>query len=303
LARTFANKKSTQTMIQKNSRSLAIACASGSFKGAFVHGVLNAFEGVGLKADAYAASSSSVLPAAWAAIGTTSDPGAFYWQAGLKLLQEPDKGMSDVVRCGIERFSSSICDRLFEPDRPNFFVAASAVVSMEAAEQTQGKQARKLGRRLLVSASKKDRSWTDRNLQPVLFGNVKGNLHANNFDEVAYASCRMLHAWDIPAWIDGKPYIDASYTCMCPAIEMVEQGYQEIIAIATEPGTLYRDIFGLEAIRDRHKDIPIAIVKPDIDSKELGVDFTKATEEGLLLMYRHGEEKGRAFIDEYDKNR
>jgi hypothetical protein len=279
--------------------SIAIACASGSFKGAFVHGVLSAFEQAGIKADAYAAASSSVLPAAWAAIGTANDPGWHYWQTGLKLLDEPDNGMSQIVQRGIDRFSSSICDRLFEPDKPNFFIATSAVTTSEAAEQTQGEKARRLGRRLLVSASKKDRSWADEHLQTALFSSVNTNrerhLNASNFDEVAYASARMLHAWDIPAWIDGNPYIDASYTCLCPAIEMVEHGYREVIAIATEPGALYRDMFGLEPIRDRYQNILIQIIQPNIEPKELGVDFTRATEEGLLALYQHGEEKGREF--------
>src|SRR6266567_375737 len=35
---------------------LAIACASGGFKGVFVHGVLSAFEEAGLNVEAYAAS-------------------------------------------------------------------------------------------------------------------------------------------------------------------------------------------------------------------------------------------------------
>jgi hypothetical protein len=287
-------------MLQKHTKSLAIACASGSFKSAFVHGVLSAFEERGLRANAYAAASASVLPAAWAAIGTARDFGVDYWQKGIKLLAKPKNGMSQVVKLGIAEFSQSIGDRLFDSQMPNFFVAATAVITSEAAEQTQGEQAKRLGRRLLVSASKQDRTWADKHLQLALFSSVDANnersLHADNFDEVAYASSRMLHAWDIPAWIAGKPYLDASYTCLCPAIEMVERGYREVIAIATEPGILYRDMFALEPICDRYKDIPIALVKPDIDSKEFGVDFTKATEEGLLALYRHGEEKGREFL-------
>lgn len=43
-------------------KSLAIACASGSFKGAFAHGVLSALEANGIFANAYAAASSSVIP-------------------------------------------------------------------------------------------------------------------------------------------------------------------------------------------------------------------------------------------------
>ena len=106
----------------------------------------------------------------------------------------------------------------------------------------------------------------------------------------------MLHAWDIPAWINEKPYIDASYTCLCPAIEMIDTGYKEVIAISNEPSIFYRDMFGLEVIPDNYQGVDIRIIKPDIDSKEMGVDFTDATPEGLCKFYHHGEEKGREFI-------
>jgi hypothetical protein len=283
-------------MLARNNRGLAIACASGSFKGAFVHGVLSAFEKARIKADAYAAASSSVLPAAWSAIGSAGNPGVFYWYEGLRLLEKPDFGMSQIVQSGIVQFSSSICQQLFEPEIPNFFIATSAVMTSEAAEQTQGTKARRLGRNLLVSASKKDRSWADEHLALTLFDNSNLSLNANNFNEVAYASTRMLHAWEIPAWIEGKPFIDASYTCLCPAIEMVEAGYQEVIAIATEPGVLYRDFFGVEIIPNRYQNISIYHLKPDVEPKELGVDFHKATKEGLTALFRHGEEKGQEFI-------
>ena len=42
-------------------KSLAIACASGTFKGVFVHGVLSAFESSNFRADAYGGASSSTL--------------------------------------------------------------------------------------------------------------------------------------------------------------------------------------------------------------------------------------------------
>jgi len=45
---------------------LGIACASGSAKGVFIHGVLSSFEQRGLVPDVYAASSSSSIPAAFA---------------------------------------------------------------------------------------------------------------------------------------------------------------------------------------------------------------------------------------------
>lgn len=287
-------------MSQASSRSLAIACASGSFKGAFVSGVLSAFEINGILAKAYASASASVLPCALAAIGKASDIGVKYWQKGLQALKQTSNGMSQMVLQSIADLGPLIRNELFRPESSQLFIATSAVITPEAAEQTQGSQAKRLGRRLLVSAGRKDRSWVDEHLQLALFNSVDSSrelrLDVNNFDEVAYASTRMLHAWDIPAWIAARPYVDASYTCLCPAVEMAERGYSEVIAIATEPGVIYRDLFQTEQIPTSFKGVPIHIIQPDVDPKELGVDFTDATEEGLFAVYRHGEEKGREFL-------
>ncbi|MBW4630773.1 MAG: hypothetical protein KME30_02365 [Iphinoe sp. HA4291-MV1] len=283
--------------MRENSKSLAIACASGSFKGAFAHGVLIALEASEVQASAYAAASSSVIPTAWATIGKATELGVDYWLAGLPVLKQSNVGMSQVVLGGIAHFSPN--KQLFEPETPEYFVATSAVITPEAANETQSEKARRLGRRLLVSASKKDRSWVDEHLQLTVFSTkLAGELRldASNFDEVAYASCRMLHAWDIPAWIDGKPHIDASYTCLCPAMQMIEQGYQEVIAIANEPGIFYRDMFQIEAIPESYKGVSIHIIQPDVDPKEMEVNFTEATVEGLVALYQHGEEKGKEFI-------
>ncbi|QLE55341.1 hypothetical protein [Nostoc sp. TCL26-01] len=276
-----------------NHKSLAIACASGSFKGAFAHGVLSALESAGIRASAYAAASASVLPAAWATIGQATELGVDYWLAGIRVLQEPDIGMSKVVLGGITSFTPPL-EKLFAPENPEYVIATSAVITDAAARETQNPTARRLGRRLLVAAGKKDRSWVDEHLQSALFSS-KQHLHADNFAQVAYASSRMLHGWDIPAWIDGQPYIDASYTCLCPAIEMVEAGYREVIAIANEPGILYRDMFQLEAISQSYQGANIHIIQPDVDPKELGVNFTDATAAGLRAVYQHGVDKGKEF--------
>ncbi len=299
----------------------AIACASGSFKGAFAHGVLSALEANEIVANSYAAASSSVIPTAWAILGKSRELGVDYWLAGLQALNRSDMGMSQVVKEGIARFCPSKED-LFAPDTPAYFVATSAVITPEAAKETQGEKFRRLGRRLLISAAKKDRAWVDKHLQMRMFSNKSENillqnqnpvreiigepgrdkiycisrLDANNFEEVAYATSRMLHAWDIPAWVEGKPYIDASYTCLCPAIEMVEAGYQKVIAISNEPGTLYRDMFQLEEIPKNYRGVEIHIIKPDVDPQELGVNFTDATPEGLSALYKHGEEIGERML-------
>ena len=284
---------------------LAIACASGSFKGAFTHGVLTAFESAGIRADAYASSSSSVIPSAYAAIGKAAELGVNYWLTGMQELQKPDMGMSQVVMGGIQFFNPPL-DQLLAAETPEYFVAVSAVINPEAAIQTQGEKARRLGRRLLVSAVKKDRSWVDENLRLELFSTRKNHfinssqIDKNNFNKIAYASSRMLHAWDIPAWINEKPYIDASYTCLCPAIEMIEAGYKQVIAISNEPGTFYRDMFGNTEIPENYQGINIQIIKPDTDLKEMGVDFTNATPEGLNRVYQHGEEKGKEFLANWE---
>ncbi|MGD2048310.1 MAG: hypothetical protein PVH03_02385, partial [Chloroflexota bacterium] len=65
----------------KTSVNVAIACSTGGFKSVFLHGVLSAFESAGFRAGAYGAASSSVLPAAAAAIGQVDVLSLDYWQA------------------------------------------------------------------------------------------------------------------------------------------------------------------------------------------------------------------------------
>jgi hypothetical protein len=288
-------------MSKSVNKSLAIACYSGSFKGAFIHGVLSAFEVAGLRANAYAAASSSVIPCSMAAIGRVIDVGANYWQKLAQLLKQDNIGMSQIVIQSIADFAPVICEQLFQTESPELFIATSAVTTAEATAETQSTKAKRLGRQLLVSTAKKDNSWIVKNLRLALFStaNYSSEFYLNtcNFKEVTYASTRMLYAWDIPAWIADKPYVDASYTCLCPALEMVDLGYKEVIAIANQPGLLYRDICQIEPLPNIWKNTPIRTIQPDIDPKILGVDFTSATAEGLMSLYRHGEEKGREFLN------
>jgi predicted patatin/cPLA2 family phospholipase len=277
---------------------VAIACASGGFKTIFIHGVLSALEEANIKADAYASASGSVIPSAWAAISKARESGIKYWLEGLKVYHQT-KSMSQLCLGGISYFNAGGGQQLFESNQPDFYIATSEVTSKEAAEQTQGKQARRLGKKLLISAGYKDRSWVDEHLKLALFSRGSNDrlvLDRKNFHEVAYASHRMLHNYDIPAWINNQPYIDASYTCVCPALEMVEQGYQTVIAIATEVGKLYRDLFQLEVIPNQSQQVPILIIQPDINLKELGVDIFQTTPEGLAAVYQHGLDKGREFL-------
>ena len=278
-----------------SARSIGIACASGTFKGVFVHGVLSAFESLGLMASCYGGASSSTLSTTCAAIGKSREVGVDYWYRALACLENSGNNMSQAVLQTIDEYAPMLCSH-FSPNMPRLIIAASAVVTEEAAAETQGNGAKKLGRKLLVSAGRGDKNWVEENLKTELFDTSaqKQPLDKNNFKQVAYASTRMLHAWDIPAWINEKPYIDASYTCSCPAVELAGLGYEQIIAIATEPGELYRDLFKTE-IPSTWKDAAIYTIKPDVDIKEFDVDFTKATQEGLHEAYKHGEEKGKEF--------
>jgi hypothetical protein len=284
-------------------KSLAIATPVGSFKGAFAHGVLTALEEAGIVADAYAAASSSVIPTSWAAIGRASNLGVDYWLAGLSALQDPAQNMSKVVQRGIRVFSQQLRQQLYQPQTPTLYIATNAVIDITAAAQTQTALAQDLGKRLLRASVQKDRSWVDTNLRFTLFSThhpePKHRITPNNFPAVAYASSRIMHAWEIPAWIDGKPYVDAAYTCLCPALAMVSAGYQETIAIANEPGTMYQDMFHIEPIPTHSRGVPIHIIRPDVHLKELGVDFTRATPDGLVAVYRHGRDKGSEFIRQW----
>jgi hypothetical protein len=284
-------------------KSLAIATPVGSFKGAFAHGVLTALEEAGIVADAYAAASSSVIPTSWAAIGQASNLGVDYWLAGLSALQNPQQNMSKVVQRGIRVFSKPLRENLYQPQTPTLYIATNAVIDPAAAAQTQTALAQDLGKRLLRASVQKDRSWVDANLQFTLFSThhpePQHRITPNNFPAVAYASSRIMHAWEIPAWIDGKPYVDAAYTCLCPALAMVSAGYQETIAIANEPGTMYQDMFHIDPIPTHSRGVPIHPIRPDFPLKELGVDFTRATPAGLVAVYRHGRDKGSEFIRQW----
>ena len=287
-------------MEEQTRQSLAIACAAGGFKGVFVHGVLSALEEAGIYAGAYATASSSTFPAITAALRQANEIGLRYWRSALHTLQQPGNGMSEVVLQSIADSNHLLHDFLLRRDAARFFIATSAVITEEGAQQTQGDGARRLGRRLLIAAARGDNSWAAQHLRTHLFDSAASDaayrLTSENIDAVIYASTRMLHAWTLPATIDGQPYVDASYTCACPALEMAQAGYQTVIAIATEPGPLYRDIFQSEPVPDRWEGTSIHIIRPAIDPARLGAGFTELTDEGLVAAYEHGKEKGREFL-------
>ena len=284
-------------MLEIESKKTAIACASGGFKAIFVHGVLSAFEEANFRADAYSAASASVTIAALASVKRARKAGIDYWLKGIEMYHRT-KSMSRVSLAGIDYFNMNGGKELFDR-QSEFYIAASQVVTPKAAEQTQSKQARRLGKKLLIAAAKKERSWAEEHLKLELFSIWAKDdltLNKNNFTEVAYASTRMLHNYDIPAWIARQPYVDASYTCSCPALEMVERGYQRVIAIATEAGTFYRDLFQSQVIPTQYRQVPIHIIQPEINPKEMGVDVFQATPEGISAVYQHGLDKGKEFL-------
>jgi hypothetical protein len=59
---------------------------------------------------------------------------------------------------------------------------------------------------------------------------------------------------------------------------------------------MYQDMFHIEPIPTHSRGVPIHIIRPDVHLKELGVDFTRATPDGLVAVYRHGRDKGSEFI-------
>jgi predicted acylesterase/phospholipase RssA len=278
-----------------------IACAAGSYKGVFVHGVLDAFERAGLKADMYAASSSSTVCAAYAAAGCIQKlGGAAYWKHAWAAYIECAYDISTAVLRVIDELIPFASDALFKPGAARFAVAVSAVITKEAQEITQGTGARKLGQKLVLATRTKDRSWAEQHLQPILFDSMSQDhryrLRPENLRDVAYATTRMLHAWKAPAWVEGMACVDASYTCTCPAVELAELGCHEVIAISPECGVVYRDFFQSEVIPQEVDRVPIRIVQPSQELSDLGVDYLKATGEGFTAAYEEGRKAGEEFM-------
>lgn len=265
---------------------------AGSFKGSFVHGVLHGLEGAGFHAEAYASASSSTLVAAFAAAGKVRQIDLRIWSDGEDVIQQPGTSMSDAVLACIRDYAPRLQDVLFRPEAAQLCVAASHVRTEEGARITQGDGARRMGRRLIVEAARHDTGWRDQHLELQMFDTTSTDpalrITPENLEEVAYASTRMMHAWHIPAFVNGEPYIDASYTCQCPAVEMAERGFDAVLAILTEPAPVFRDFFGTTQLPGEWKGVPIVAVCPERDLKEIGVDFQHATATGLEQAFGEG---------------
>lgn len=281
---------------------IGIACSAGTFKGVFVHGVLSYLQEANFVADIYAASSSAAITTAYAAIGALSSlNGPEEWIQMYSSYEKNNKDVSKTIIDNIPHHTNYLSRLLFSEKAKQFGVAVSSVTSIEAAELTQGSGARRLGKQLILATRNNDRSWAEKNLQTIIFQNGTQDsaymLSENNLNEIFYATTRMLHAWKEPASIDGKPYVDASYTCLCPAIELVEMGCNEVITISPEDGPLYRDFFKSSEIPSSHLNIPIHLIKPSINLSEIGVDYLNATNEGFISAFELGRKAGEEFIE------
>jgi len=284
-------------------KNCAVALMSGSLKGVFVQGVLSLFEKEGFRADAYGSCSSSTLPASYAAIGKMEQFPMSYWLNAQTILDREGTSMSNVFLEGNAESMPLIKDLLFDQEAARLMVACSFVYNSCGAEITQGSGARMLGRQLLLDGAKKNGSWRDENLEFHFFDTCSSNpdlrISLENVEDVFYASTRMMHAWHIPVHINGKPYIDGSYTSLCPALPMAQLGYKKIIAVLTEPEIPGLDYFANEKIPDEYLEAKINFVRPAMNLKELGVDFTVATKEGIIQAFEHGVAQGRTFLESW----
>lgn len=262
-----------------------------------MHGVLAGLEQAGFRADAYAASSSSAVPAAFAAIGEIGALSSIrYWKTACERYKAHGNSMSEAILDGLTVICPLLAEKLFTASAARYVVVTSEVVNKETAAQTQGDGARRLGQRLVISTRQRDRGWADANLATRLFDNRSSDpdflLRPDDLADVLYATTRMLHAWRVPAWIRGRPHIDASYACSCPAVELAELGYDRIIAVLPEPGTPFRDFFQASVVPDSWKGRSIQLVQPDAGLGQWGVDYMSATDEGLERAFAHGLAKG-----------
>jgi len=278
----------------------AIACGGTGFKAAFVHGVLSALETHGFTAAAYAGSSGAALPAMRASVGEAYSSGVATWLRGLAMFGVQGTGMSDILLTDIAGVSQSVVPKMIVGSTPRLCIATSAVHTIAGAIETQGTRAGALGRRLLVHADRGDHAWAHENFTPHLWDTRAGDrahrLTAENFGDVLYASTRLLHAWQRPAEVEGVPFVDAIYTCAIPVLEVSTMDYREIIAIVSDPGPIYRNIFRSSVIQETAWRAAVHIIRPGIAPKSFGVEETTASEQGLINLYDHGLDQGLRFI-------
>lgn len=291
----------------------------GGYRGIFVQGVLTAFENRGIKADAYSACSSSVLIAAFAATGKIKQLDLSLWTTGYRLSREDNGDQSRAMLHSIEMLAPELEKTLWHSESSRFLIAASRVKTAEAAELTQSDKARRLGRELLLEAIRHNPQWKNTHLELRLFDTAAvGNhmaepilphpappsgippfllpLTRQNFREAAYASTRMLQAWNVPALIEGAPYVDGSYTTFCPVEHLAGLGYQKILCICTESGPIPPDLFTPGELPTQINGTEIRFIKPEKNLKEMGVDYLSMQENGPQEVFYHGYTLGMNFL-------
>ena len=285
----------------ENTNKVAVCCMAGGYKNAFTQGVLTAFEENGLIADVYTACSSSTLIAAFAAFRGMGQLNLTLWKNGYAISQEDGGDQSQAMLQSIQQLSPTIKSNLWEPSSSRLVIATSRIITSDAAAAAQSEGAKRLGQMLLLNAMRHKTEWKDKNLESELFGtNTDGRtrlLTKENFNEVAYATTRMLHAWKIPASIENCAYIDGSYTSHFPTKFLSELKCGRIICISAEKEKVFTNIFMQEEIPFQIDGVLVDVIKPDIDLKEVGLDFYKITEEGLNIGYKHGYKKGVMYIN------
>lgn len=286
-----------------NPETTAIACGGAGYKAAFANGVLAAFETHGVRVAGYAGSSAAALPAAAAAAGNVAEHGTELWLRAMELLALPGNGMSDVLLAAIAALRPGVAPAFAPRAGVRLCIAASAVHTVAGVLETQGPRAGALGRRLLVHADRHDRSWATEHLALHLWDTgATERSRQLTFDNVAdalYGGARLLHACAIPAEVDGLPYVDAIYTCAVPALELAALEFREVIAVAPEPGPVYRDLFRTSVIPEMAWRSRIRIIRPRVTPKSLGVEETVASERGLHDLYDHGLDEGLRFIADF----
>lgn len=115
--------------------------------------------------------------------------------------------------------------------------------------------------------------------------------------EVAYATTRMLHAWKIPAYIGNSAYIDGSYSSHFPVDFLAGLGCERIICIGVEKGKVFTNIFMQEEIPSHIGGTFIDIIKPDIELKDIGLDYYTITDNGLSSGFEHGYRIGLQYME------
>lgn len=281
---------------------LAICCMAGGYRNAFAQGVLKAFEENDIRAGAYASCSSSALIAAYAAFGKIRQLDLSLWKEGYAVSQR-DGNQSGAMLHSIQLLLPEIAESLWQPTTSRLLIATSLVKTDEAKLLTQTDRAKRWGQMLLIHALHHQPEWKDRNLELRMYDTQPDYrtqlLTKDNFEEVAYATTRMLHVWNVPASIDGQAYIDGSYTCLCPAFPLAELGYKKIVCVCPDIGKIVPDLFSDEEIPSQINDAVIDFIKPGDDLKSMGVSSFTVTSEGLDKVFHHGYAKGIAYIREH----